>query len=174
MEVMLLSGNALRVKGKSSALIINPSKTTNKTEGDAIIRLSDFADFSDAKIEGFRITIKGPGDYEVGGAKIAALRAGEKLVVRIDIDNVKVLVGSGDAIEKVQEKVEDCDIVVINADDKFNNSVLTALEPKVLMVYGEMKDEVSKSLGKENIEKLNKFTTTADKLPAELQYIILG
>lgn len=174
MEVMILGGNALRVKGKNSTLVINPSKSTSKIEADAIISLSNSDDFSDSKVEGFRITIKGHGEYEIGGAKVSALKVAEKLVVRIDIDNVKVLVGSGGAIEKVQEKVEDSDILVVDADEKFNYSTLTTMEPKVLLVYGDLKDEVSKSIGKENVEKLNKFSTTADKLPTELQYVILA
>lgn len=174
MEIMILSGNTLRVKGKSASLAINPTTETNKTEVNAILALHSDPKFSDSKMEGSRITIKGPGEFEVGGIKISAIAVAEKLVARIDVDSVKVLIGSGEAVEKIQDKVEGSDLVVINADTKFNYSMLTALEPKVLLVYGELKDEVSKSLGKGTAEKANKFSTTADKFPSEMQYILLG
>lgn len=174
MDVMILPGNSIRVKGKNSTLVVNPTSSTTKTEADAIVSLDRDSNFSDAKIEGSRITVKGPGEYEVGGAKISAVAVEGNLVARIDIDSVKVLLGSGESLEKIQDKMEGSDLLVVNANTKFNYSTLTTLEPKVLLVYGEMKDDVSKSLGKDNIEKLNKYVTTADKLPAELQYILLG
>ena len=98
----------------------------------------------------------------------------EKLAVRIDVDNVRVLIGNGEAIEKTQDKVDEIDILVVNADAKFNYSVLASFEPKVLIVYGELKSEVAKSIGQENAEKMNKFSVAKDKLPAELQFILLG
>jgi len=174
MDIMILPGDGLRVKGKNSTLVLNPTASTPKTEADGVILLDRFLQFNDSKIEGSRIRIIGPGDYEVGGAKITAIKVFEKLVVRIDIDNVKVLIGNGEAIEKIQDKVEDSDIVVVNADMKFNYSMLATLEPKVLIIYGELRDEVSKSLGKESAEKMNKYTTAKDKLPQELQLILLG
>lgn len=174
MDIAILTGEALRVKGRSSTLVLNPTTATTKTEADGIILLDRFLNFSDAKIEGSRITIIGPGEYEVGGAKITAIKVFEKLAVRIDIDNVKVLIGNGEAIEKIQDKVEEIDILVVNADAKFNYSTLASLEPKVLIVFGELKSDVSKSLGRENAEKMNKFSATKDKLPQELQFILLG
>lgn len=174
MDIALLSGNALRIKGKNSILIVNPTSGTSKTEADGVITLSKSAGYTDAKIEGSRINVKGPGEYEVGGAKITAISVDGNLVVRIDVDSVKVLIGSGEAVEKIQDKVEGSDILVVNADNKFNYSALTALEPKAILAYGSMKDDLGKSLGKEDAEKLNKYTTTADKLPAELQLILLG
>ncbi len=174
MDIMILPGDGLRVKGKNSTLVLNPTVATTKTEADGVILLDKFLSFNDSKIEGSRIRIIGPGDYEVGGAKITAISVFEKLAVRIDIDNVKILIGNGEAIEKIQDKVEDSDILVVNADMKFNYSTLASLEPKVLMVYGELKDEVGKSLGKENAEKMNKYSVTKDKLPSELQFILLG
>jgi hypothetical protein len=174
MDIMLIAGGGLRIKGKNSTLVVDPVSSTGKTEADAILALNNSVSFSEAKIEGSRITLKGPGEYEVGGAKVTTISIGEKLVARIDIDSVKVTVGSGEAVEKIQDKLEGSDILVVNADGKFNYSSLASLEPKVLIVYGGMKEEVSKSLGKESLEKLNKFATTVDKLPAELQYVILG
>lgn len=174
MDIAIITGNSLRIKGKNSAIVINPIASTGKTDANAILVLDKNLPINDSKIEGSRITIKGPGEYEVGGIKVSTTSVEGKLVARVDVDSVKVLVGSGDAIEKIQDKVEGSDIVVVNADNKFNYSTLTALEPKVLLVYGELKEEVGKSIGNESGEKVNKFSTTADKLPAEMQFAYLG
>jgi len=174
MDVAILSGDSIRIKGKNAAIVVNPTSVTGKIEANAILALNKTLQINDSKIEGSRITIKGPGEYEVGGIKISAIPVGENLVVRIIIDSINVLTGSGEAIEKIQEKLEGSDIVVVNADTKFNYSGLATLEPKVLLAYGELKDEVGKSIGKETNEKVNKFSTTADKLPSEMQYVVLG
>jgi hypothetical protein len=174
MDVMLLTGNALKIKGKNASIVVNPTSSTNKTEASSILILNSLPDFSDAKVEGSRITLKGPGEFEVGGVKIAATAVGEKLVAIIDVDSVKVLIGSGEAIEKIQDKVEGSDLLIVNSDTKFNYSSLASLEPKVIIVYGELKDEVSKSLGKVDTQMTNKYSTTVDKLPDELAYVLLG
>lgn len=173
MDIAIISGNAIRIKGKNSSLIVNPTASTGKTEANAILVLDKSLPVSYSKIDGSRITLTGPGEYEVGGIKISGIPVGGRLVARIDVDSVKVLIGSGELIEKIQDKVEGNDIVVVNADSKFNYSNLTTLEPKVLLIYGDLKDEVGKSLGNESKEKISKFSTTADKLPSEMQFAYL-
>ena len=55
MDIAILTGDALRVKGKNSTLVLNPITATTKTEADGVILLDKFLNFSDAKIEGSRI-----------------------------------------------------------------------------------------------------------------------
>ena len=174
MDVTLLNENTLKVKGKNASIIINPSSSTSKTEADAIVLLKNDLNYNPDKIEGSRITIKGPGEYEISGVKISTTKVEEDQVVRVDVDNVKVFVGSGAAIEKIHDKIEESQIVVINSDDEFNHSILTSLEPNVLLVYGSKKSDVAKSLGKDEAISANKYSTTSDKLPAEMEVILLG
>ncbi len=174
MDITILNENTLKVKGKNASIIINPTSSTSKTEADAIILLKSDSSFNPDKIEGSRITIKGPGEYEISGVKISTTRVEDDQIVRIDVDNVKVLVGSGKAIEKIHDKIEESQVVVINSEEEFNHSILTALEPNVLLVYGSKKVEVAKSLGKDEIENANKYSTTSDKLPAEMEVVLLG
>lgn len=174
MDVAMLTGSAIRVKGKNASLIINPTKETNKTEASCVLNLKDDPNFSDSKIEGSRITITGAGEYEVGGIKIAVLDIGGKRIARLDVDYVKLLVGRGAAMEKVQEKVEDSDILIVNTDEKFNYSAITSLDPKIVLAYGPNANELEKALGKNNSEKTHKFSTAVAKLPSEMQFIHLA
>lgn len=173
MDVMILGENSLRIKGRNASIVINPDTKTGKTEAEGIVVLEEYPDFSDAKIEGSRITIKGPGEYEVSGIKISGIEVDHKLVVNLDVDNIKLLIGSGQSIEKIHDKVEGANVAVINADTNFNYSILSSIEPSILAVYGKNKEEVKKSLGKDS-ETVSKFSTTLEKLPTELQFLILG
>lgn len=174
MDVTLLNENTLKIKGKNASIIINPSTSTLKTEADAIILLKSDLSFNPDKIEGSRITIKGPGEYEISGVKISTTKVEGDQVVRIDVDNVKVLVGSGVSIEKIHDKIEESQVVVINSDDEFNHSILTSLEPNVILIYGAKKADVAKSLGKDEVISASKYSTSSDKLPAEMEVILLG
>lgn len=173
MDVILLGKNSIRVKGKKSSFVIDPTTELGKTEADAAINLSNLPSFSAAKLDGSRVTFSGPGEYEVGGVKMSLLPAVGERVGFFDIDYISVLAGSGAAIEKVQEKAESADIVVVNANGEFNYSILATLEPKVLIVYGDKKDEVKKALGKEG-EVMSKFSTAKEKLTDEMQLVLLG
>ncbi len=174
MDVTILNEKTIKIKGKNASVVINPTSSTPKTDADAIIQLKESADFSDSKIEGSRISIKGPGEYEISGVKISTVRVNDDQIVRIDLDNVKVLVGNGASIEKIQDKIEESQVVVIDSTNEFNHSVLTSLEPSVLLVYGSRKTEVAKSLGKDEAVIASKYSTTSDKLPAEMEVVLLG
>lgn len=171
MDVVFLGGKTLKIKGKNGAIVVNPTPTISKAEADAVIFSSNSPDLGDLKVEGSRITIKSPGEYELGGIKISVISKGTDLVNIIDVDKVKILIGDGLAVEKNHEKTEGFDIAVINADNEFDYSVISSLEPKVLIVYGEKKNFVLKSLGKEDTVKSTKFSTTFEKLPSEMQVI---
>ncbi len=174
MDVVQLSQNTLRIKGKNASIVVNPTTSISKTEADAILLLSSYVDQSFAKIEGSRITLQGPGEYEVSGVKISTTRVNEELVASIELDGLKLLVGSGTSIEQIHDKIEGCEIGVINADNNFNYSVITSLEPRVLIVYGPKKEEAVKSLGKDTPIVSSKYSTTAEKLPEEMEVILLG
>lgn len=173
MDIILLGKNSIRIKTKKSSFVIDPTTELGKTEAEAAIKLSNVSNFSAAKLEGSRVTFSGPGEYEVGGVKMSLIAAGNECVGFFDIDNMSLLAGSGAALEKVQEKAENADIVVVNADAEFNYSVVTSLEPKVIVVYGNNKEEVKKVLGKEG-EVMSKFSTGKEKLADEMQLILLG
>ena len=174
MDVVLLNENTLKIKGKNASIVVNPNTSTGKIEADAILLLNSNTDQSVAKIEGSRITIKGPGEYEVSGVKVSVVGVESDQIAKIDVDGVKLLVGSGVSIEKIHDKIEEAEVVVINSDNEFNHSVLTSLEPNVLIVYGNKKDDIAKSLGKTEAVKASKYSTTAEKLPQEMELILLG
>lgn len=174
MDLAILTGNAIRIKSKQASIVINPTKETNKTEANAVVNLGAVSNFSDAKIDGSRITVSGPGEYEVSGIKIRTQGETNNMVAKIDVEMVKVLVGTGIEMVKLVEKTDNVDILVIDANEKFNYSALTGFDAKVVLVRGELSQEVTKAIGKSSPEKIHKYSTTSAKLPSEQQYFLLG
>lgn len=174
MDVISIGPKSLKLKGKKSTLIVNPTSSISKTEAEGILLLGDYEDKNFSKVEGSRIVINGQGEYEVSGTKISAIKRDDKIGYVVDLDNVKILIGEGKQIEKIYEKVENCNVVVVFTNEEFDYGVLPKIEPNVILLCGDRKDEVSKSLGKDSAEKINKFSSTSDKLPEDIQVFLLG
>lgn len=174
MDVILLDNKTIRLKGKKASVVINPTKNISKTEAESAIFLDKSNELSIDKVENVRITVTGPGEYEVNGVNISVINSDNDNVAFLDLDKIKFLIGSGAVVQKVIEKAENADIAIIDANSEFDYSGLTKLEPKVLIVYGTNKEEVKKTLGKDDAESVGKFSITSDKLPAEMQLILLG
>ena len=172
MEVALLEKTSLKIKSKSSNFVVDPFEKITKTAADAVIALTkDGLDFS--KISDFRVIIKSPGEYEVGGIKVSGIDIDGNTVYDLKIDNVAVILAKSSSLSKVSEKLKEYDVVICQVDGEVNQGVITALEPRVVIFYGENAAEAAKSLGKESLAAMQKYSVTEDKLPEEMQVVVL-
>ena len=172
MEIAILNKGTLKIKSKNATLIVDPSSLSPKTDADAILFLSK-QENDLSKIQNYRLVVKGAGEYEAGGIKISAANSENELVYTLDVDSVKVLIGSSNAVNSLREKLSECQIAVLNANEDFNESIVSSLEPQVLIIYGEKSEDALKKIGKTEVAKTNKYSTTAEKLPQELEVINL-
>lgn len=172
MEIAYLGNDSLRIKGKQGALVLDP--VNSKAEADAVL----FSTKNPQKLTfsglGSRLTIAGPGEYEVAGIKVSTTISDVSLIHTIKVDNVTVVVGDSAAISKVHDKLSEPHIVVAKATDGALSSAVTALAPRVVVLYGEKAKTEAKSLGKEDVKEVNKHVTTLEKLPADLEVIVFG
>lgn len=146
--------------------------------------------------------ISGPGEYEINGVNIIGISSfhddkegaerGKNTIYQITIDEVNV-VHLGDIGQKQlkQQQVEalSCDVLLIpvggvfTIDAKEAPDIIAQLEPKIILPMhykvGSLKfdlapiDDFLKSMGKENSEKMAKFSVSRDKLPDEPQVVVL-
>jgi hypothetical protein len=173
MEVTLLDKTSLRIKSKHTNFVVDPFDKLPKISTDAVIILSaDTIDLS--KVTDYRVVVKSPGEYEVGGVKISGIDVDGVTVYGLTVDNIDILLAKASSVTKVSEKLKEYDIAIFNVDSEINQTVVTALEPRVVVLYGEKANEAAKALGKENVEKLQKFTAAKDKLPEEMQVVVLS
>lgn len=173
MEVALLDKTSLRIKSKHTNFIVDPFEKLSKTPTDAVLILSgDNVNLS--KVTDYRVVIKSPGEYEVGGIKISAIDMDGSIVYGLIVDNVNIILAKTSSITKVSEKLKEYQIAIFNVDSEINQTVVTALEPRVVILYGEKTIDAAKALGKEDAQVLQKFNVAEDKLPVEMQVIVLN
>lgn len=170
MEIALLDKNSIRIKGKKTTLVVDPKI---KTTGDCVLYLQDTDTSNASQVEGGRLVIQGPGEYEVGGAKISALKRGEELLYIVTIDAITMCLAKSDALQKSQEAIQECSLAVFLADELIAESLVAAVSPKIAVLYGEKALESTKAFGKE-IAPVNKVQISAEKLPEEMQVVVLG
>lgn len=176
MDIILISKNIIKIKGKHSSLVIGAPEAEAiraKTQADAVLLLKRDSNFDFSKIEGQRLFIKGPGEYEIAGIKISVFVASNDLIYDMRVDNLDILLGSANAILKVKDKLKEEKIVIFYTNSDIDQSIITAIEPNIAVFYGEKAQEAIKILGK-SVNPVQKYSTTIEKLPTEMETVQLG
>lgn len=175
MDVTLLSQNSIKIKSKKASLIFDPVLDMQKNNADAVILLSDKA-VDLKKVEDYRVVISGAGEYEVGRIKINGVKAGSGTVYSLIIDGVDVLVGKASDLSLTSDKNQEHRVAIIRVDSEIKESIITSIEPRLIILYGEKTDEAIKALGKEkkDVEVTKKLSFNEDKLPEEMGVAVLS
>lgn len=168
MEISVVAKSSLRIKGKNAVLSVD---STQKTDSNAVLFLEkrEGVAFS----EGSEVVISGPGEYETGGIKITGIKSEFDTAYSMTVDSVSVNVGKLSTLSKLQTKLKEANILIVSCDDSSDASFLSGLATSAIIFYGDKATEAVKTLGQENVERMPKFVTTVDKLPAEVKTIIL-
>lgn len=169
MEITLLPQNALRIKGKQTVLLINP--TDASTPHQAALY---FTSQVSGKASADSVTITGPGEYEIGGVKISGIKNKEGNVYSLNIEGIDMLVGDLGIVEKMQHKVKEHAIVLLQSASDSDASFVNGLATNVVLLYGEKAKDVIQKFAKEGVQEVNKYQITRDKLPQEIQTILLA
>ena len=172
MDIAIFGKTSIKLKGKNVALIVDPSKVMPKTSADAIILLDGRGNIDTSRVTDSRIIIEGAGGYEIGGAKVSGTTTSKGTLYRIVIDEIVIIIGR--AAETKAEGFSACQVAILNTDSDFNESFVTALEPKIAVLYGDKKNDAAKTLGAENVSSVPKITATKDKLPEKMEVVVLN
>jgi len=171
-DISIVDGNSIRLKGKQSTFIVDPSKKMPKTPADAVILLDGEENIDVSRVTDSRIILNGPGEYEVSGVKISGMKTPKGTLYKLSIDGISIILGF--ATELKTEGFNACQVALVNTGSDFNESFVTALEPKMTILYGEQKLQAAKALGKESAIPVSKVTTSKEKLPVEMEVAVLG
>lgn len=167
MEIAVLPKNGLKIKGKKVTFLIN---TEEKLESvNAILYLHSIPSYA-----GEAVKVAGAGDFEIGGVKIVGIRSDEDIVYSMTVDDVGILVGKIKPLDTLQHKLKEHNIIVVLSDNSANAAFATSLGINAAIFYGDKASEVVHSFAKENVTEMNKFTATVDKLPTEMQTVLLA
>ena len=169
MDITSLSPSSVKIKGKLASFIVEPSLSKASLTADAVI---NFAVSENVPVEGVRLIMQGPGEYEVGGVKITGLTSADTTLYYLSLDGMVLMVGKASAL-KNKELARDTDIVILSADSVVDASLLATLNPRVALFYGPEAEANIKSLGKE-ATGTTKYSITREKLPAELEAVLIS
>lgn len=172
MDISLVNKDCIKLKGKKASFVIDPEKDTPKTSADAIL-LTRSLGSDTSRVSDFRVVIEGSGEFEVTGSKIAAVTTPKGIVYKLSIDNVSIVSGKSVDFSKLESNFTACDIALINVDSEFNESFITTLSPKIVVLYGENKLVGAKKLGAQNLTPVTKFSAAKDKLPEKMEIVVL-
>jgi hypothetical protein len=173
MDIQIFEKNSLKIKNKKTTLAVNPRSSIQKFDADAVIIIDKDSDIS--RINNFRVVIDAPGEYEVSGLKISGLKTETDTMFVLTSGSVATLIAKASSLEKISaEKIGEYEILIIDADTDLNQGLVIAMEPKVVILYGEKAKEGAKKLGKEAAVTSSKIALAEDKLPEEMDVMLLG
>jgi len=172
-DISIVGENSLKIKGKKTTFIVDPTKDMPKMPADAVILLNGGnKNIDESRVTDSRITIAGPGSYEVGGIKISGLKTPKGIVYRFLVDDITSILGA--STDTKAEGYDVCQVAIVDTTNDFSESYVTALEPKVTVLYGINKAESAKKLGAEIVTMVPKVTVSGDKLPEKMEIAVLG
>ncbi len=176
MDIYFLGQGAVRIRGKKTTLVVDPLE---KVDADGVLITNhDVTSIQLSKVNGLRVVISGPGEYEVGGAAILGVQVGEATTYSIKIDGVTLL-HLGNLTKPLTDseidKYPSIDIVFLPAVREIV-PLIAKLEPKIVIPIHFTKENIEpflKETGKEGLSARDKLTTSREKLPQELEVVWL-
>lgn len=173
MEITLLSPGSIKIRSKIASFVVNPKSDILKTEADAVIGLEDGVDIDTSNVSEFRVEISGPGEYEIKGVKLSGVVAAEAVLYKLSLDRMDVLLAKATSLSKA-ESVTPAHVVIIDADDIPSDKAITTMQPSVVVLYGAKAVEAAKTIKETAAAPVNKYVVTFEKLPQEMEVIVLG
>lgn len=171
-DIYLFGENSLKVKTRRATLAIDPKASITKFDADAVLLTGQESEIS--RVTNYRLVIDGPGEYEISGLKIGGIKSDGKVMYVLLSDRVDALIAKASTLKQVSaDKIGDHKIVIIDADEEVSESLVTAMEPSIVVVYGQKATEATKALGKEAVSASSKISFSEDKLPEETEVLLL-
>jgi len=158
MDILSLKHASYRIKGKQATITVlaDGSLTVEDRTGES------------------SYTIHGPGEYEVKGVGVIGVSREGSTIYRCEIDGVS-FVYTGNITKPLAttdiENLDGVDILITPL-----SSVVSEIEPSVVIPMLEEKEALIgflKELGKEDVIPQPKFSITRDKIPEQMQVIVL-
>lgn len=167
MEIALLP-DGIKLKGKSASICVNSTKDI--TAYQAFLSLVKLEKLPKGDI----LMIDGAGEYEISGIKISAVGSDQEVVYTLSIDSVVVTVGTLTALEKLHSKLPEAHVVVIDAVTDGNPAFVSAISTNAVVFTGMFGKTVAEKVAKTGLLEMNKYQIASDKLPTEMQTILLA
>ncbi len=115
MEIKLLNKNSFYIKGKKETVLVNPSAEDKEKISSRVIIFTN-EDLGGHDLEGDKVLMNGPGEYEVNGVEVNGFNGEDgNTVYKVGIDGFMLVIIGGlkqELTEKRVEKIDAADILV--------------------------------------------------------------
>lgn len=186
MEIKFLGNNTIYIKGKKETVLVNPEGSNNKVNSRIII-------YNQQKYEVLgtgndRVSIIGPGEYEVGGVEVTGLAAGDNnTMYTVLIDGVMVgILGklTEEINEKKADKVNGVDVLVADVSNKTGIGAKALLKLAktwganyvIPVGYNSSNGDLATFLDEsdnEGLEAMESLKVDKDSLPEGMEVVVL-
>lgn len=133
MEIAYIENGSIKIKTKEAIIIVDP---VVKAVGSAVLLTGQLRG-DPKKVEGLRLTIKGPGEYEVSGTNILGKRLDSALFFEIFDEINRILLIPSSILSSLKEEIEDYDCVVVRVVGELDLGVISNLSQNTLVFFGE-------------------------------------
>lgn len=148
MELTIPQKNTLKINSKKGCILIDPDAIE---DAKIIIQSDPDAPMLDSTQD--TLVIYGPGDFEASGVLIKGSKLDGGVSYSIDADDSRIIFAKSTSISRLTDE-DDYDAVVIKAVEPVEESVLSAISSKLVVVYG---DEVNipEAIKQNRVNKIN-------------------
>jgi len=172
MEISKISDKGIKIKSKFVVFGVNPVNTRGTVAVDVVLQLDNTIAKKQLSLEGEPLIINGPGEYEIKGVKLTGESKNNGVIYSGRIDGMHVCIYKSSTIITAKDAIEECEIAVVETDNQVDQKILAAMNIRVAILYGVHAQESVKSFGKD-IVPVSKHTINKDKLPAEMEIVLL-
>lgn len=150
MEISLINSTSVKMKGKNASLIIDP---TSKQDADIVIATKPLDVLALDKVEGVRLIISGPGEYEAGGISVTGKLTKGNILYHI-IDGSRVLFTTSAGVASVPDD-EEYDCLLIEVIGELKEDAFASKNAKCVVLFGDLAQVTVSDEKKEQATKVN-------------------
>ncbi len=150
MEISLVSSDSIKIKGKNASVVFDPA---GKVDAEIVIATIPLDSLMIDKVEGVRLVISGPGDYEAGGISVTGKSQKGRAFYTVT-ESMKIAFADS-VVANLLPDDEDFDAVIIHVTDAFSDEVLASVSAKTVILYGDLTLATVTSENSEKTAKIN-------------------
>ncbi len=133
MEISLVNNSSVKIKGKTASLIIDPS---TKSEAEIVIATKALDTLVLGKVDGVRLVISGPGEYEAGGISVTGKNVKGNTLYSI-IDSMRILFTTSAGISGVSDD-EEYDCLLIEVVGPLKDEDIASINARCAVLFGDL------------------------------------
>jgi L-ascorbate metabolism protein UlaG (beta-lactamase superfamily) len=163
MDITYLGHSSFRIKGKNATVIMG---------GDGKMSVADRGGEDP-------YSIGGAGEYEIKGVGVIGITTAGTIIYHVEVDGVTVVhLGTLDhaLTGAAVDALDGVDILMVPVSS-VAISVISEIEPSIVIPMQHDPDQLRaflKEIGKEDVAAQPKFSVTKDKIPEQMQVVVLS